>query len=60
MVRDICREVLPPEVNLPDGIRVACHLWPEGSDGTTPAWTEPSKPEIVIGADVGGVEVIGA
>jgi len=59
MVRDVCREVLPPEVILPDGIRVACHLWPEGSDGTTPAWTEPSKPEIVIGADVGGVEVIG-
>ena len=58
MVRDVCREVLPPEVILPDGIRVACHLWPEGSDGVHPAWTGASKPEAVIGAGVGGVEVI--
>ena len=50
MARDVCREVLPPEVTLPDGVRVACHLWPQGSDGVTPAWTEPTKPEIVIGA----------
>ena len=51
MARDICAEVAPPEIVLPDGVRVACHLWPAGSDGVTPAWTTASRPEIVIGAD---------
>jgi oligopeptide/dipeptide ABC transporter ATP-binding protein len=60
MVRDVCREVLPPEVTLPDGVRVACHLWPQGSDGVTPAWTEHTRAEVIIGADVGGTEVIPA
>ena len=34
----VCTEVVPPEVTF-DGVRVACHLYPEGSDGvavTTP------------------------
>jgi hypothetical protein len=31
---DVCREVVPPEVTFADGVRVACHLYPEGSDGT--------------------------
>jgi oligopeptide/dipeptide ABC transporter ATP-binding protein len=30
---DVCREVVPPEVLFPDGVRVACHLHPPGSDG---------------------------
>ncbi len=30
---DVCREVVPPEVRLADGVRVACHLYPLGSDG---------------------------
>jgi oligopeptide/dipeptide ABC transporter ATP-binding protein len=51
MARDVCREVTPPEVTMPDGVRVACHLWPAGSDGATPAWTTPSRAEVVIGAD---------
>ena len=51
MARDVCREVAPPEVTLQDGVRVACHLWPEGSDGVTPQWTTPSRQEVVIGAD---------
>jgi oligopeptide/dipeptide ABC transporter ATP-binding protein len=51
MARDFCRDVTPPEVRLPDGVRVACHLWPAGSDGTTPAWTTPSREDVVIGAD---------
>jgi oligopeptide/dipeptide ABC transporter ATP-binding protein len=51
MARDVCREVAPPEVTLPDGVRVACHLWPKGSDGVTPQWTTPSREEVVIGAD---------
>ena len=51
MVRDVCRAVMPPEVVLPDGVRVACHLWPVGSDGVTPAWTTPSRPQVEVGAD---------
>ena len=51
MARDLCREVAPPEVTLPDGVRVACHLWPSGSDGVTPAWTTPSRVEVQVGAD---------
>ena len=27
---DVCREVVPPEVTFPDGVRVACHLYPDG------------------------------
>jgi peptide/nickel transport system ATP-binding protein len=30
----VCTEVIPPEVRLPDGVRVACHHYPAGSDGT--------------------------
>jgi peptide/nickel transport system ATP-binding protein len=30
---DLCREVEPPEVLFPDGVRVACHLHPPGRDG---------------------------
>jgi len=30
-VMDVCREVVPPEVRYPDGVRVACHLYPAGS-----------------------------
>jgi oligopeptide/dipeptide ABC transporter ATP-binding protein len=29
----ICKEVVPPEVLFPDGVRVACHLHPSGRDG---------------------------
>jgi peptide/nickel transport system ATP-binding protein len=28
-----CSEVVPPEIALPGGVRVACHLYPAGSDG---------------------------
>ena len=31
-VMDVCRDVVPPEVTF-DGVRVACHLYPPGSDG---------------------------
>jgi oligopeptide/dipeptide ABC transporter ATP-binding protein len=30
---DVCREVVPPEVAFPDGVRVACHLHPPGTGG---------------------------
>jgi oligopeptide/dipeptide ABC transporter ATP-binding protein len=29
----VCKEVVPPEVIFPDGVRVACHLHPAGQDG---------------------------
>ena len=29
----ICSEVVPPETVFPDGVRVACHLYPPGTDG---------------------------
>jgi oligopeptide/dipeptide ABC transporter ATP-binding protein len=32
-VMDVCRTEVPPEVRFPDGIRVACHLYPPGRDG---------------------------
>jgi oligopeptide/dipeptide ABC transporter ATP-binding protein len=51
MARAVCREVVPPEVTMPDGVRVACHLWPAGTDGVTPAWTAPTRVEVEIGAD---------
>ena len=30
----ICSAEVPPEVTFDDGVRVACHLYPPGSDGT--------------------------
>jgi len=30
----ICRSEVPPEVTFGDRVRVACHLYPPGSDGT--------------------------
>jgi oligopeptide/dipeptide ABC transporter ATP-binding protein len=30
---DVCRVEVPPEVTFADGVRVACHLYPPGSDG---------------------------
>jgi len=31
---DVCGEEIPPEVRFDDRVRVACHLYPPGSDGT--------------------------
>ena len=45
-VMDVCKEVVPPEVLFPDGVRVACHLHPAGRDGG----------ELVSAADVAGPE----
>jgi oligopeptide/dipeptide ABC transporter ATP-binding protein len=45
----VCTEVVPPEVSF-DGVRVACHLYPPGSDGipiTVPAPAELGTPEAV-------------
>ena len=42
---DVCSRVVPPEVTFA-GTRVACHLYPEGSDGT-PVVVPPSASAIV-------------
>jgi peptide/nickel transport system ATP-binding protein len=34
MAMDVCREIVPEEVRYADGVRVACHLYPPGGDGT--------------------------
>ncbi len=39
-VMDVCRTDVPPEVTVGDRVRVACHLYPPGSDGT-PVTTPP-------------------
>jgi hypothetical protein len=46
----VCSEVVPPETVF-DGVRVACHLYPDGSDGT-PVTTAPAS---AIGPTVGSV-----
>ena len=33
VVMEICRTEIPPEVRFADGVRVACHQYPESSDG---------------------------
>jgi hypothetical protein len=48
----ICSEVVPPEVTVPGGVRVACHLYPTGSDGV-PVTVPPAN---AIGATVPLVE----
>jgi oligopeptide/dipeptide ABC transporter ATP-binding protein len=47
---DVCREVVPPEVTF-DGVRVACHLYPAGSDGvpvTVPTPTAIDEPATTV------------
>jgi oligopeptide/dipeptide ABC transporter ATP-binding protein len=34
MAMDVCRKIVPEEVRYADGVRVACHLYPPGGDGT--------------------------
>jgi len=38
---EVCREVVPPEVTFADGVRIACHLYPPGSDGSGPVASSP-------------------
>jgi oligopeptide/dipeptide ABC transporter ATP-binding protein len=48
---DICREVVPPEVVYPDGVRVACHLHVAGRDGAvevTSAEVVGRRPELPV------------
>jgi hypothetical protein len=49
---EVCHTVVPPEVRFAGGLRVACHLYPPGSDGRPV--TQP--PANAIGATVPLVE----
>ena len=51
LVLDVCREIVPDEVRYADGVRVACHLYPPGGDGTR----RPIPIVEVTGADASGV-----
>ncbi len=44
----VCHEVVPPEVVFPDGVRVACHLHPAGTDGGVPATTESISGRVTL------------
>jgi hypothetical protein len=46
MVMPVCTEVVPPETTF-GGVRVACHLYPAGSDGV-PVTVAPG---LQVGAD---------
>jgi oligopeptide/dipeptide ABC transporter ATP-binding protein len=50
---DVCREVTPPEVTMPDGVRVACHLYP-----TPDAAIVEAAPIAQVGADAPADEVV--
>jgi peptide/nickel transport system ATP-binding protein len=45
----ICSEVVPPETRVPDGVRVACHLYPSGHDGT-PVTARPAGSALAAGS----------
>jgi oligopeptide/dipeptide ABC transporter ATP-binding protein len=52
----VCSEVVPPEVTLADGVRVACHLYPAGTDGVPVAVAPPNAagPTVpLVGAPAG-------
>jgi oligopeptide/dipeptide ABC transporter ATP-binding protein len=39
---DVCREVVPPEVRFADGVRVACHLYPNADAAPATVATSPT------------------
>jgi oligopeptide/dipeptide ABC transporter ATP-binding protein len=45
----VCGEAVPPEVKFGDGVRVACHLYPPGSDGAPVL-----LPSVAAGVDLRG------
>ena len=47
---DVCTDVVPPEVTF-GGVRVACHLYPVGSDGI-PITVPPERAADAVAADV--------
>jgi oligopeptide/dipeptide ABC transporter ATP-binding protein len=57
-VMPVCSEVIPPEVSF-GGVRVACHLYPSGSDGTPAGMLAPGyeAPAAVAAPTVAGPTV---
>jgi oligopeptide/dipeptide ABC transporter ATP-binding protein len=45
----ICTEQMPPEVTFGDGVRVACHLYPPGAEGTVPDPIPVTEPVVLAG-----------
>jgi peptide/nickel transport system ATP-binding protein len=53
-VMPICTEQMPPEVTFSDGVRVACHLYPPETEGTTAAPVNVTAPVVLAGAPHSG------
>jgi oligopeptide/dipeptide ABC transporter ATP-binding protein len=54
----VCSVDVPPEVTFDDGVRVACHLYPQGSDGvpvTVPVADEVISTEGTLGSTDAGL-----
>ena len=51
LAMEVCREIVPEEVRYEDGVRLACHLYPPGGDGTL----RPIPILEVTGVDAPGV-----
>jgi oligopeptide/dipeptide ABC transporter ATP-binding protein len=49
----ICSEVMPPEVRFADGVRVACHLYPPGSEVSAPAPVRVTSDVVIDAPTVG-------
>jgi oligopeptide/dipeptide ABC transporter ATP-binding protein len=54
----VCRVEVPAEVRFPDGVRVACHLYPPGSDGSRHVVTAPTT--VAPGTVAPGAAALGA
>jgi oligopeptide/dipeptide ABC transporter ATP-binding protein len=57
-VMPVCSEVVPPEVTF-DGVRVACHLYPPGSDGAPAGMAAVAPAVAAVGRDAVGVGAAG-
>jgi len=53
-VMQVCREVVPPETTFA-GVRVACHLYPAGSDGVPVTVPPPAEIDVAAREDAGHV-----
>lgn len=58
----VCRDVVPPEVIFPDGVRVACHLHPAGTNGGIVATMESiaARRSVLPGGGAGGASLADA
>jgi len=56
----VCSEVVPPEVRLSDGVRVACHLYPPETAGTDATAVDITVPTIGGGVSSSTISSAGA